>query len=158
MIRKAVVTDLPEILKIYEHARTFMRETGNPTQWQGGYPQREVLINDIEKGQLYVYESGGEICCVFVFFIGVDPTYAYIDGAWLSDEPYGVIHRVASSGKERGVFSKCIDFCRLQISHLRIDTHADNKVMQHTVEKHGFKKCGIIYLENGDPRIAYEYI
>ncbi len=158
MIRKAEVADLPQILEIYERARAFMRETGNPTQWQGGYPQREVLICDIQKGQLYVYETGGEIGCVFVFFIGDDPTYAHIDGGWMSSEPYGVIHRVAGSGRERGMFSKCFDFCRSQTSHLRIDTHADNKVMQHTLEKSGFKKCGIIYLENGDPRIAYEYI
>ena len=40
--------------------------------------------------------------------------------------------------------------------NLRIDTHQDNKVMQHVVEKHGFTRRGIIYIADGSPRIAYE--
>ena len=47
-------------------------------------------------------------------------------------------------------------FCKGIISHIRIDTHQDNKVMQHVVEKHGFRRRGIIYIADGSPRIAYE--
>ncbi len=94
-----------------------------------------------------------------MFEIAADPTYAVIeDGAWISDEPYGVIHRVANNGTIKGMFSEVFGFCHQKINHLRIDTHDDNKIMQHVVEKHGFQRCGIIHLQNGDPRIAYEYI
>ena len=55
------------------------------------------------------------------------------------------------------MFTKAFDFCRSNIDEVRIDTHRDNKTMQHVVTKHGFKRCGIIYLENGAPRIAYQY-
>jgi RimJ/RimL family protein N-acetyltransferase len=39
---------------------------------------------------------------------------------------------------------------------MRCDTHKDNKIMQHTLEKNGYKYCGVIYLDNGDARVAYE--
>ena len=79
------------------------------------------------------------------------------DGQWGSEEPYGTIHRIASDGSG-GVFAACLSWCRGQIGHLRIDTHRDNHVMQHIVEKHGFQRRGIIYIADGTPRIAYEYI
>ena len=31
-------------------------------------------------------------------------------------------------------------------------------IMQHTILKQGFSYCGIIYLESGDPRLAYQKI
>ena len=74
---------------------------------------------------------------------------------WESDAPYGTIHRIASCGRG-GVFEACLAYCLGITRHLRIDTHHDNKVMQHVVEKHGFTRRGIIYIADGSPRIAYE--
>lgn len=51
-----------------------------------------------------------------------------------------------------------MEYCKARVPHLRIDTHEDNAVMQHVIEKCGFKRCGIIYVSNGTPRIAYEWI
>ena len=42
------------------------------------------------------------------------------------------------------------------LSHLRIDTHRDNLIMQHILPAAGFQKCGMIYLTDGSLRIAYE--
>lgn len=159
MIRLAKFDDLEEILEVYDTARGFMRITGNPTQWNGGYPQREVLVDDIKKEQLYVFVIDDEIHGVFAFIKGEDPTYNYIeDGNWISDNEYYAIHRVASAGKSKGVLKVCLDFCKGFNTNLRIDTHNDNKVMQHLLQKYDFQKCGTIYLENGDPRIAFEFI
>ena len=155
-IRPARLEDLDEILKIYDHAKKFMAQTGNPTQWAGSYPQRELLEEDIENGGLYVVTENGGICGVFYFVIGPDPTYAVIEnGAWHSDRTYGTIHRIAGNGTG-GLFGAALEFCRSQIDYLRIDTHDDNKVMQHVVTKHGFEACGIIYTDDGSPRIAYD--
>lgn len=156
MIRKANYNDLPGIEKVFEYARSFMRKTGNMHQWSGGYPQKEILEDDIKKDHLFVFENDGSIEGVFVFFLGDDPTYNCIEGNWISQKPYGVFHRVANGGKLKGMLKQMIDFAESETTHLRIDTHQDNKVMQHVLEKNGFVKCGIIYLENGDPRIAYE--
>ncbi len=159
MIRTAVAADLPQILEIYDAARRFMRANGNPNQWAGGYPYKEILVEDIDIGRLYVCERENALRGVFMFEIGVDPTYIYIeDGEWLDDSEYGVIHRIASDGKTKGVFAECLGFCLEHIKHIRIDTHDDNLPMQHTLSKNGFKRCGIIYLPDGAPRIAYERV
>lgn len=157
-IRRAVPADMEEILKIYAIARRFMAENGNPTQWAGGYPQREQLEADIQRCALYVVTAENVIRGVFFFAIGDDPTYAEIEnGRWRSTAPYGVIHRIAGDGSG-GIFSACLTFCREQIGHLRIDTHRDNHPMQHVVEKHGFIRRGIIHVADGSPRIAYDLI
>lgn len=157
MIRNAKATELLEILKVYDAARDFMRESGNPTQWANGYPSEAVLTEDIEKNRLFVLEENGKIIGVFMFTLDEEPTYKIIEnGAWLDSSLYGTIHRVASSGARGGVLNEVITFCEDEIRHLRIDTHKDNTVMQNLLLKNGFSYCGIIYLESGDERLAYE--
>lgn len=156
MIRPATAADMDRILEIYEYARRFMAENGNPTQWGNGYPARQTLEEDINKERLFLVTEEDCICGVFMFVIGDDPTYADIEGSWRSDTPYGVIHRVAGMGG--GIFAAVLEYCEQQINHLRIDTHADNKPMQHVVEKAGFCRRGTIFVEDGSPRIAYDRI
>lgn len=159
MIRLAETKDLDAIVKVYDAARAYMAASGNPHQWgDDGYPHRELLEEDIEQRHLYVIEENDAVHGVFAFMFGEDPTYGYIeDGQWPNQKPYGTIHRIASDGQIKGVFTKAFDFCRSKIDEIRIDTHRDNKTMQHVVTKHGFIRRGIIYLENGSPRIAYQY-
>ena len=123
MFRGATRKDLPQILKIYAHAREVMKASG-----------------------------------VFAFILGPDPTYRTItDGQWLNDTlPYGTIHRLASAGRQKGVATAVITWCLEHCESLRADTHADNKAMQHLLEKNGFTRCGIIRVEDGTPRIAYQ--
>ena len=92
----------------------------------------------------------------FALLPSPEPTYDFIEGAWLCDEPYGVIHRIASYPDVHGVFAAIIDFAAARFPRLRIDTHSDNRIMQHLIEKHGFTYCGIIWLTDGTPRLAYE--
>ena len=158
MIRPATFADLPAIENIYAIARKFMADNGNPTQWGDGYPKRELLESDITKGELFVYEDEGTLHGVFAFILGEDPTYAYIeDGQWPHNKPYGTIHRIASDGTQKGVFTHCFAYALSQISEIRIDTHHNNWPMQHVVEKHGFQYCGVIYVSDGTPRKAYQY-
>lgn len=157
MIRLANYEDLNQILDIYAHARKFMASTGNPYQWGNNYPDAEILKSDIEKGHLHVCYDENTIYGVFVFFVGIDETYNYIEGKWLNDETYGVIHRIASSGIKRGMFNEVFEYVSKISLNIRIDTHHDNIVMQNVLNKHGFIKCGVIYLKNGNPRIAYHF-
>ena len=157
-IRKAVPDDLERLMEIFDAARKFMVSVGNPNQWVGGYPQRELIATEIESGHCYAcVDSGDRIVATFCFIPGPDPTYSYIeDGDWPDERPYYVIHRLASDGTCRGIARLCIDWCFAGCSCLRADTHADNKVMQRLLESNGFVRCGIIYLKNGSPRIAYQ--
>lgn len=158
IIEPAKETDLPRILEIYAFARDFMAKTGNPTQWGTTHPPREQLEGDISRQKLYVAKREGEIRGVFYFCVEEDPTYAVIHGgAWAENSPYGVIHRIASDGSG-GLVKAAVEFALGNISHLRIDTHEDNRVMQRAVEKAGFSRRGIIYIADGTPRIAYDLI
>lgn len=158
IVRHAKAEDLNRILEIYALARDFMARTGNPNQWGKNHPPKEQLERDIADGTLYVIGDGNGIHGVFYFFIGEDPTYGNIyEGAWHSDKPYGTIHRIAGDGSG-GILRTAVEFAKHHIDHLRIDTHENNKVMQRTVEKQGFRRCGIIYIADGSPRIAYDRI
>lgn len=157
-IRKATPHDLARIREIYEMARQFMRKNGNHSQWGKGDEPEALIEEDIRQGNLYVLEEAG-IHAVFAFIIGEDPTYLEIEeGSWKSEEPYAAVHRVASDGTVQGVLGHVMDYCSAQVPHLRIDTHKDNKVMQHVLEKYGFVSCGIVHVRDGSPRIAYELL
>ncbi len=158
MIRQAKPEDLPYIIELYGIAREYMRKNGNDSQWGNDYPGESLLKEDIGENQLYLLLKGGEIHGVFAFIFGADPCYEYIEnGSWPNNKPYAAIHRIASDGKVKGVFEKCLNFCKEQTDELRIDTHENNRIMQYLIEKNGFKKCGIVYMNDGSPRIAYQY-
>lgn len=155
-IRKANEEDILDILHIYATARNYMRENGNPNQWENGYPDEPVVRADIKNGTAFLVEQNREILGVFVFIIGEEPTYQAIEqGKWSAELEYGTIHRIASSGKVKGITKFCFDYCTEKIDYLRIDTHRDNKLMQRVIEKYGFRKCGVIQVRNGD-RIAFD--
>ena len=157
-IRKAEEADLTAVRKIYTQARKFMADHENPTQWGSEYPPEGLLLEDIARGTLYVIQNDTGIHGVFYFCIEEDPTYTVIqEGAWHKDMPYGVIHRITGDGSG-GILRTAVTFVQQQIGYLRIDTHADNYVMQRALEKLGFCKCGIIFVDDGTPRIAYDYI
>lgn len=158
LIRRTELEDLSQVMEIYEYARNFMRAQGNTTQWIDGYPSEELIRQEIEEGHSFVCtdELGG-IVGTFCFILGDDPTYEHIyEGDWLNDEPYGVVHRLATAGKQRGIAEACLKWCVGRCTNLRVDTHRDNLAMQHILEKHGFRRCGIIYVKNGTARIAYQ--
>ena len=75
---------------------------------------------------------------------------------WLNDEEYGTIHRIASNGSVKGIFESCLKYCESIVDNIRIDTHHNNFIMQYLIEKNGFTKCGIIFVRDGSPRIAYQ--
>ena len=155
----ASLSDLPEILRLFDAARAFMAQNGNPNQWKPGYPLPSTVENDIRQGNFYLIKQGTHVCGCFAFIIGADDTYRHIEqGEWLSESTYGTIHRLASDGTARGIFQTALEFCVSKCCHIRADTHADNTVMQKLLIKHGFSYRGIIYVADGTPRYAYELL
>ena len=163
-IRKTTEQDIGRLMEIYAYARDFMAKTGNPNQWgPTNWPPEDLLRNDIKEGSSYVCTNdNGNVIGTFYFIQGkdIEPNYREItDGAWLDDSAYGVVHRLASDGSERGIGQFCINWAFAQCGHMRIDTHTDNKVMQKLLTKLGFQRCGIIYvIEDNYPRYAYEKV
>lgn len=156
MVRKATKDDFFEILKIYESARKYMKDTLNPSQWGDHWPPEDMVREDIENGSLYVIQRNGVLCGVMEFHIGEEPCYAALEGSWLYDEQYATVHRIASNGKARGIFSEFLDFGKNICKYIRIDTHLDNLVMQSLIEAHGFEKCGTFFSAPERGWIAYE--
>ena len=160
MIREARPSDMSAIMQVMEAAKKIMRSSGNMHQWGEGYPSEAVILSDMEKNGGFVVEEDSKVVAYFAFLPSPEPTYDHIyGGRWLDDvQPYHVIHRIASYPNVHGIFKSIMDFCFSRDANIRIDTHKDNTIMQHNIEKHGFTYCGIIYLSSGDERLAYQRI
>ena len=152
-IRLATALDADRIFAIYEYARAYMKAHGNPHQWGDERPEKSITKDDIKNQRCYVMEDEGHIFACFVFTIEFEKEYEAICP---SKVEYGVIHRVASDGSKRGIVELIVDFAKGKANLIRIDTHEDNKTMQNCIERQNFKRLGIIYLEDGSPRILYE--
>lgn len=165
-IRRAALSDMAAVLEIYEDARQYMKEQGNTEQWRDNYPAPQLVENDINSGNCYVYEKDNEIGGVFYFAIGNDPVYNNIaEGEWRNDRQYGVVHRIAvgKNFHNQGIAGNCIAYvvgeCKKNnIYDIRMDTHSANLPMQGFLEKQDFRKCGRVYVEDGSERIAYHKI
>ena len=158
VVRKAKFEDVAAIMSVIDAAKKIMRQSGNMHQWEDNYPSETVITSDIQKNGGFVVEDDGKPVGYFAFLPSPDPTYAKIyEGEWLDDEQsYHVIHRIASYPHAHGIFSSIMYFCFSHDANIRVDTHKDNKIMQHNLLKHGFTYCGIIYLSSGDERLAYQ--
>ena len=173
-IRQATYEDIDALMEIFEGAKRIMRASGNLQQWNDGYPSKEVVMHDIEAGHCYVLseageENAGRVIGTMALIPGPDPTYSYIEGEWPGEEPYYVIHRIATAAPGKNVARAMFDWAFEYIRHadtqtdagprpastIRIDTHRDNCIMKHILTKYGFKMCGVIYLADGAPRDAY---
>jgi len=157
-VRKTTIEDIDRVMEIYAHAREMMIENGNPMQWGMVHPPLRLIKNDIREGMSYVCcDENGVVLAVFYLAKGPDSTYEKIDGAWLNDEAYGVVHRIARAGDgAAGSGAFCLEWCSQQFPNIRIDTHADNVPMRKLLERLGYVYCGIIRIENGDERLAYQ--
>lgn len=157
LIRPTELRDLDFIDEIFAAAKRFMRRSGNLFQWSGAYPDRGAVLADMERGVSYVVENDNGLAVVtFAFIPGEESTYREIKGAWLDASPYCTIHRIASDGSERDVLKRCLDWCFNRCGNIRIDTHADNRLMRKGLMDYGFTECGIIHLPDGSDRIAFQ--
>ena len=73
------------------------------------------------------------------------------------------LHRVAVRNDWKGqgiagaMIEEVVSMCQnYKMKSIRIDTHRENSSMQSMMKKNGFDYCGIIYLEDGAERLAYE--
>ena len=157
LIRLAKEADIPSAVAIYNEARAFMKASGNPNQWGATYPGSSDISDGIARGTSFVCEEDGEVIATFHFEENADDeSYRKIDGEWKNSAPYGAIHRIAVKYHGRGIVDFCFRECFLRFPNLKIDTHRDNIPMQKCLKRAGFEYCGIIYLANGDERLAYQ--
>ncbi|MFV0480322.1 MAG: GNAT family N-acetyltransferase [Anaerorhabdus sp.] len=161
-VQKTKREDVKALMNIINQAKDYLKRMGID-QWQNGYPNEETISSDIEQGVSYVVQENDIIVGAMALIFQDEKTYRSIDGKWLSDGDYGVVHRlvIKEQLKGKGIADKLLDEAVTQarnqgIEFLRIDTHRDNLSMQRWINKNNFVFCGIIQLEDGALRNAYE--
>lgn len=167
--RLAVLSDLDRIMEIVSDARAFLRKNGI-NQWQDRYPEREIFIQDIEKGGCYVFTDEDRIVGMISLVFSPEPSYLVVFGGnWLSkDKPYAVFHRsaVSSDSRGRGIAGEMMSYVEKKAKEkglysMRVDTHRDNKAMRRLLEKNAYIHCGSIHLDGPGcdvERVCYEKI
>ena len=161
-IRKAVYEDVKQMMHIVHQAQSDLKAM-NVDQWQNGYPNETVLKQDIALEKGYVIDQDNRVVGLMVISCNDETTYDPLK-TW-EKQTYMVIHRFAveKDVQRTGVASKMIEQAswmakELKLESIRIDTHEKNVRMRRFLEKYGFEERGIIYLKDGNPRIAYELI
>ncbi len=160
-LRLTELNELSLAVHLIEDGKAFLKSQGID-QWQNGYPDEECIKNDIinKKGYFLVCDDTvvGYMC---VDFDG-EPAYDTLQGEWKYDVPYVVVHRMVidSTFKAKGLASvafSLVEKLALErgIHNFRVDTDADNKIMQHILGKNGFQYCGVINFDNSE-KIAFE--
>lgn len=158
-IRSATEADLDAVVRTYDAARAFMRAHGNTVQWVGGYPGRGSAERDLQNGWLWVLDDADGVSAVMSVMPGPDRTYASIEGRpWLNNEPYWVMHRLATARQGRGLGTRMLEWLCARHDNVRADTHESNAAMQAALEGRGFVRCGTIICDDGTPRVAYHFV
>ncbi len=162
--RKTKPADVERVMELIDGAKLYFRQHNVP-QWQDGYPNDVTIRGDIAAGQSYVLcTDTGRIAGTMALQLGGEPTYdKIIGGAWLTEGPYAVVHRIAVDGqlKQRGYASELLrESERIARASgavsVRVDTHEINMPMQRLLKKNGYQFCGTIHLADGAPRFAFE--
>lgn len=163
-LRHSTQKDIPVIMEVISLAQEYFRKQGID-QWQNGYPNTEVISNDVSNGSSYVLLQDEQILATAVILFDADPNYTHIDGRWITGNPYVVIHRIAVRPEYKGrnmagwIIEKAEQMCTEKgFTSIRIDTHQENRSMQQVALKSGFLYCGIIKVADGSPRLAYEKV
>lgn len=157
-IRNAQYEDIGAIMAFVGHSRGVMRGNGNNAQWGNGYPGEQDILQDISADIGRIIEHRGRACGYFALLTTPEPTYSYIEGGqWLDDStPYGTLHRLCSDGTVRGMAAAAFGYCEQRCASMRADTHMLNRAMLHIMQQRGYSRCGVVYMDDGSPREAYQ--
>ena len=164
--RRAEQSDYEQLLPLIRHAQARIATLGID-QWQDGYPEPELIQEDIALGRGWVFDDGGRVASYAVLLPGREPVYDVIQGKWLTEgDQYLTIHRMAIDDPwcGTGLSVQMLEFAaglarQQQLLSLRADTHSGNLAMRGLLKKCGFAYCGDVFYDvtAGDPlRVAYE--
>ena len=165
--RKATQEDIDQVMEAVEFSRELLRLQGNG-QWQDGYPNRNDFLNDINNGRLFVIpalDNPNNIASVCAFTYREEDYHHLYEGAWLTNLPYMVMHRVAVKKEyhQQGYGKKLFELFEIQAKEegyrsLRIDTHEGNAVMRSIIASFGFVYCGKAILTPNKDRMVFEKV
>lgn len=144
-------------------AKRHLKEQGID-QWQNGYPDELCIRKDIAAQKGYFLSDKTQLLGYLCIDFNGEPAYDNLNGTWISNGNYVVVHRLALSDWVRGkgisstVFQLVEQYALEKgVFSFRADTDAGNQKMQHILQKNGFTYCGTIWFDNSE-KIAFEKI
>lgn len=159
--RKAHPKEIDEIWEILQFAIQSRKNDGSQ-QWQDGYPNRDSIVQDLDNDCAYVLADDKGVLAYGAVIFDVEPAYNNIEGKWLSDGDYVVVHRVAAAERSKGMgiatrfFNEVEKLAKSKNIHsIKVDTNFDNLAMLRIMEKLGYHYCGEVYFR-GSARKAFE--
>lgn len=162
-LQQATAEHVDEIWQILQFAIEQRRLDGS-AQWQDGYPNLATVKNDVAKGCGHVLVVNGRVAGYVAVLMNDEPAYANIEGAWLTNAGFMVVHRVAVAQWAKGMGMAEKLFVILEglakqngIFSIKVDTNFDNAAMLHILQKLGYLYCGKVYFR-GAARMAFEKV
>lgn len=165
MIRRAKISEIPDILNLSKACASFMIQKGI-YQWNEHYPSKEAFENDIKRSELFVLEENTSIIGTIVISVHMDEEYVPIK--WLTPNSKNIyIHRLSVHPKKQGLgyAQKLMDYAeeyakQNDFSSVRLDTFSQNKRNQKFYETRGYQKLGDIYFpkQSKHPFHCYELV
>jgi GNAT superfamily N-acetyltransferase len=163
ILRQAKQTDVEVIWEIIQYA-IGQRKLDGSSQWQDGYPNKDSILEDLKNGHATVIEDNGTVLLYAAILFEKEPAYEAIEGQWLSNDNYVVLHRVAVSPLAKGKGIATMLFRMVEdvaigkkVYSIKVDTNFDNLPMLKILEKLGYTYCGEVYFR-GAARKAFEKI
>ena len=162
-LRKATLSEIPAIWEILQQAIARRKQDGSE-QWQDGYPNEQTIQEDLVNDCAYVLVDNGRIIAYAAIIFDIEPAYTEIQGEWLTNDQYVVIHRVATSNEVLGKgiatqLFQLIEGVALEsnVYSIKVDTNFDNIPMLKILEKLEYVYCGEVFFRGG-ARKAFEKV
>lgn len=152
IIRKAHITDLENIMKMYNSCVNGMIKN-NIDQWDKSYPNAKIISSDIKASTYYIAEIEKNIVGGINIDQNQDLTYLNID--WEdSSNSFLVVHRLAVNqnfwskkiGKQLMLFTEDLAV-KKRLKSIRLDTYSGNPQAINFYKRLGYKQLGSINLK-----------
>lgn len=160
--RTAYMKDFAECWEVIDLARQQMISQGRH-QWTNDYPSQQNITNDLNNGNAYVLTVDDKIAVYGALILNGEPQYEFLDGKWLTNGNYYVIHRLATHPMFQGkglasiFLTKANSYCEMEkVPSIKIDTNYDNLPMITLLSKLGYSICGRVNYGNHGMRFAFE--
>lgn len=124
--------------------------------------QEALETRETQAAKAAAAQAQGNVVAYGAVVFDGEPAYDAIDGAWLTDGDYVVLHRMAVTDGEKGrgvatEFMRRVEAmaCGRGTGSMRVDTNFDNRYMLRMLGRLGFVYCGKVRYRSGE-RLAFE--
>jgi len=166
MISIGTLEELDEILALTRACGQHMRDNGID-QWDADYPNRSVILQDLQAQTLFAYRENNEVLGIVVLNESQDEEYAEINWSTSDTDRNIVVHRLAvrPDQQRRGIARRLMDFAEQwaldnHYDAIRLDTFSQNPRNQRFYLNRGYTDLGSVYLKykKDHPYYCYELL